>query len=91
MEEAGECERIELETRKGKEDSVRSEEERECVRSREKIAKEIDRKRRRDGERERSCTKFEEEWNCRTQKRGRGNRRGKRERENQRESRRKRM
>ena len=47
-----ERERIELETRKGKEESVRSEEERECVRSREKIAKEIYRKRRHDGERE---------------------------------------
>ena len=49
-------ERMELEARKGKKESVRSAEmrmkgikevrgERECVRSREKIAKEIDRKR----------------------------------------------
>ena len=33
MDEARECERTELETRKGKEESVRSEEERECMRS----------------------------------------------------------
>ena len=57
MEEAGECKRIELETRKGKEESLRSEEKMECVRSREMIAKKTDR--------ERSCTEFEEEWNWR--------------------------